>query len=139
MLADFLLWITTNSHLLVLTSALGVLLFASTLFLAPWLIAQLPADYFINQERASNRTGLARWSIWLSRNVIGTVLIGLGAIMLLTPGPGVLMLITGLTVCDFERKHQLILKLAQRPRILASLNWMRAKSSKPPFSEKPPT
>ncbi|MBX2836527.1 MAG: hypothetical protein KTR35_06715 [Gammaproteobacteria bacterium] len=126
-------WISSHADLITAFSVIGLLLFACTIVAAPWLIAQLPVDYFVRQKPSELSRGPQRWALFLIRNVLGLTLLVAGLILLVTPGPGVLVLIAGLSTCDFPHKHALILRLAQKPKIFDSLNWMRAKYSKPPF------
>lgn len=133
MLQSILAWISVNHTLIAVVSLCSVVLFACSLMAAPWIIAQLPTDYFTQQRHYEPKKGIVRWVIWLFRNVLGILLILVGLIMFITPGPGLLVCIAGLSACDFSKKRQTLMSLAKQPRVFDSLNWMRQKSAKPPF------
>ena len=48
--------------------------------------------------------------VWIIRNIIGTLLILVGVLLCIpgVPGPGSLVILVGLAVLDFKKKHQLI-------------------------------
>ncbi len=53
--------------------------------------------------------------------------------MLMTPGQGLLTILVGLVLTDFPGKHKIEQKLIAMPKVLSSLNWIRAKAKKPPL------
>ena len=112
-----------------------------TLLLVPWFIARLPADYFISEKRrpvyADSLHPLIGWSLAALKNGMGAVLITFGLIMLFTPGQGLATVLVGIMLLNFPGKYKLERSLAQRPAILRSLNWLRARLSKP-LLEAPP-
>jgi len=126
-------WLLENRHILTLTGVLSLLLLTATLLATPWLVAKMPADYFRRYRTPVSQRGLLRISLALARNLAGVALMLLGIIMLVTPGPGLLVFLVGLSVCEFRGKYRLLRKLAARPRIFASLNYLRQRKSRPPF------
>lgn len=52
---------------------------------------------------------------------------------MLTPGPGLVVLLMGISLAEFPGKQRLLLNIATRPSVLRSLNWMRTRHGKPPF------
>ena len=53
--------------------------------------------------------------------------------MLFTPGQGILSILAGLLLMNFPGKFRLERWLVQRPGVLKSLNWLRARRGKAPF------
>jgi hypothetical protein len=123
----YLWWITGAS----LLSAIA------TLLAMPWVVTRLPEDYFNHPEReswrASNSEPLLALLLGLLKNAVGAVLLCLGAIMLFTPGQGILTILAGLLLMNFPGKFRLERWLVQRPGVLKSLNWLRTRRGKAPF------
>lgn len=124
-LAAYALWLLAFSVLsLVVASLLGV-----------WFVAQLPADYFVFDERhpPHGNHWIIRLVLVLVKNAIGIVLIAAGLVMLFTPGQGLLTIIAGLLLANFPGKYALERWLARQSAVMAALNWLRARRGQPPF------
>jgi hypothetical protein len=78
---------------------------------------------------------LLRWAVALGKNLLGLVLVLLGAIMALpgVPGQGLLTMIIGMTILDFPGKRRLEVRFLHRPRILGALNRLRARFGRQPL------
>ncbi len=116
---------------------ISVITFVLSILLIPWLIRLLPRDYFI-RKKESFHSGQSlrlffRPLFILLRNVLGAVLLLAGIAMLFLPGQGILTMVLGLSMLDFPKKHVLIKNLVRRPAIQQGLNWIRAKTNRPPF------
>jgi len=133
MIQALLEWAAEHSHLLAAISAISLIAFAGTLFAAPMLIARMPCDYFSREQAPSKQTGVLRFSLGILRNLAGTILMGIGLIMLVTPGPGLIVFLLGLSICAFPGKHQLMSHMAAYPKVFMSLNWIRQKRGQKPF------
>ncbi|MEH6568713.1 MAG: PGPGW domain-containing protein [Halioglobus sp.] len=122
-----LLAATTLSSLALIATVLGV----------PWVIARLPHDYFSRAQRSpwhkSAKESVFAKFLGVLKNVFGAVLVLLGLVMLVTPGQGLLTLLTGLLLMNFPGKYQLERWLVMRPGILRGLNWLRRRKNQPPF------
>ena len=113
-----------------------VALFVVSLAVAVWLVAQIPATYFIDRRPQgwwADRHPILRWSAKILKNLCGAMLVGLGVLMLFTPGQGIVTLLIGIMLLDFPGKRQLEFKLIRRPRILKTINRLRATFGKPPL------
>jgi hypothetical protein len=73
--------------------------------------------------------------LWLRvlRNALGVLLVLLGLAMLVLPGQGLLTLAVGLMLVDFPGKHQLVVKLLSRPKVLGVVNKLRARHQAEPL------
>ena len=69
----------------------------------------------------------------LSGAVCGLVLVVTGTIMLLTPGHGILCIVLGLGLIDFPGKQRVVRRAVGRPRILQTVNRIRAKAKRAPL------
>lgn len=103
----------------------------------PWLLTRLPKDYFLETDRAVHppwpRQHALYWAWRLLKNLLGAVLLLAGIVMLVTPGQGILTILAGLWLMDLPGKRRWERSLIGRPKVLASVNWIRLKSGKPPF------
>ncbi|HVY31836.1 MAG TPA: PGPGW domain-containing protein [Polyangiaceae bacterium] len=110
---------------LLVFSLLAVL---ASVLLVPRFLARLPRDYLRQpvQHQAS-----VFWRVL--RNVAGALLVLLGVAMLVLPGQGLLTLLVGLMLVDFPGKHQLIVKLLSRPKVLNVVNKLRARHHADPL------
>lgn len=115
-----------DQWLYVLATASIIFLFASIL-LIPYLVARIPADYFI----AENKPIALKSRSWhsliflLFRNFVGALLVIAGIIMLVLPGQGILTILAGLFVMNFPGKYKLERYIISKPSVLNSLNWIR--------------
>ena len=103
----------------------------------PWLVIKIPQEYFLEKfrVRASKQSGhplIAQLFTGL-KNLVGLILVVLGILMLVLPGQGILTILIGLFLMNFPGKYRLERKIVSTPRVLKSLNWIRAKANKPPL------
>ena len=126
-------WLADNPALLGAVGALSVLLLAATVLATPWLVARLPADYFSAPPAPLASRGARRLALLAARNAAGLAFMTLGLVMMVTPGPGVVAFVLGLSLCEFPGKHALLVRLAARPDVFRSLNWLRRRGNAPPF------
>ncbi len=133
MVQSLVAWLQQYSVEIAILSGLSVLLLLVTILATPWLVAQLPADYFSVQRPPIASRSLGSAINAALRNVAGSLFIVLGLIMLVTPGPGVVSIVLGMSLCVFPGKHRLLRTLVGQPSVFAALNWLRQKSSKAPF------
>lgn len=125
-------WLSIHTGFVVAIGAISFVLLAATLFVTPWFLAQLPHDYFSATPQTSPQS-LRRSVISFMRTILGILMILLAFAVMLTPGPGLVLLVFGLALCDFPGKHKLLIKLVSQPSVLSALNWLRGKTNKPPF------
>ena len=130
-------WLTEGTNAAAILAGLAALTWVLTLLLVPWFIARLPADYFQQSQRRPVYTDslhpLVGWGLATLKNIIGAALILLGLIMLFTPGQGLATVLVGLMLLNFPGKYRLEQRMAQNPRILRSLNWLRDKMGRAPL------
>ncbi len=103
----------------------------------PWLLTRLPEDYFAETSATVHspwpRQRVLYWVWRLLKNLLGAVLMAAGFVMLITPGQGILTIIAGLWLLDLPGKRRWERSLIGRPKVLASINWIRKKSGQPPL------
>ena len=121
---NFVPWLIAFSLIAFLFSAFGVSV----------VLLRLPVDYLSNPN--SPAPVKSNWKHLLSklgRNLLGSVFLIVGMVMLLTPGQGILSIVVGLMLLDFPGKQYLVRKLLTKPRIFRTINRMRTAAKRPPL------
>lgn len=114
--------------------SLGTLL--AVIFIVPWVVQRLPADYFNEPGRHPLREddgGAGEWLLAALKNLLGALLVTLGLLMLFTPGQGLVTLLAGLLLMNFPGKYRLERALVSREGVMRALNWFRRRRGRPPF------
>jgi hypothetical protein len=130
-------WIGDNEALVAWMFVLSIVMFFGTLAVLPILIVRMPADYFLHRKPPPDswrgRHPAIRWSVLIVKNVVGTILLVAGCIMILTPGQGILAILIGLSMMSIPGKRQLELRLVRSGPVLKAINWVRAKNHRLPL------
>lgn len=130
-------FLSENSLLLEWLGLLSVLTFIGSLIAIPWIIARLPANYFIRHRqlvaKRHEQHPLIAKLIFVCRNFIGIVFLIAGIVMLVLPGQGIITILIGISFMDFPKKQHLVDYLVRRQKVISFLNWIRQKEKKPPF------
>ena len=125
-------WVADHELLL---AVIGSLLFL------PWLVAQIPSDYFCHKRREPAQWKqlhpVLRYTILVVKNMMGLILLLAGTAMLMLPGQGLLGILLGLILMDYPGKFQLERQIVSRPKLLQFINWLRRKQKKPPLLFEP--
>lgn len=134
MMQDFLTALESIAPWLVGLSVASIVLVAVAV---PIVAITLPADYFRRRERALlplwTRHPLLHGPLLIVKNSVALVLIAFGVALLLLPGQGLLTILIGVLMLDFPGKYRLERWLLYRPRIVRTLNRIRARAGKAPF------
>jgi hypothetical protein len=102
------------------------------------LVVKLPANHFVGRDRSKEpvtRHPVIRLLLLVTKNVVGVTLMLLGILMSLplVPGPGIVLIVVGLSLTNFPGKHRLETWLLERPWVLRPLNRLRKQFGKPPI------
>jgi hypothetical protein len=115
----------------------SIFMFVASLVVLPLLLIAMPADYFTHRGPRfgwlSGRHPVVRITILAAKNVLGSLLLVAGVVMLVTPGQGILAILIGVCLLDFPGKRNLERSILRRRGILSTLNAIRAKAGKPPL------
>jgi hypothetical protein len=102
------------------------------------VLIRLPPDYFRTPGAHCIRD--ARHGIFFRvgiglKNLLGAILIVIGAILALPgmPGQGLLTVLAGVFLLDFPGKRSLLYGILSRPLLLQAINRLRTKFSRPPL------
>jgi hypothetical protein len=103
------------------------------------VLVRLPPDYFSNDSPRPfwmDRHPIIRVIGLVTKNVIGGTLAVFGVLLSIpgVPGPGILTLLIGIMLLDFPGKRRVERWLIRRSIILRTVNWLRARYARPPFS-----
>ena len=109
----------------------SVVMFAGSVLLFPWFVAQAPADFFTRDEQPE-RHGKAL-VLRVLKNVVGLAFLVLGVLMLFLPGQGLLSLLVGVSLLDFPGKRKLQTWLVRKDSVQRGLAFLRRRAHKPPF------
>jgi hypothetical protein len=118
-------------------AALSSVVFVGGLVAIPWVIVRLPADYFAHRRPPRRRwqtvhPGL-RMSLLTVKNLAGALLLLAGLAMIVTPGPGIIAMLVGLSLVDLPGKRELERRIVRQPRVFSALNRVRFRYGRPPF------
>jgi hypothetical protein len=103
-------------------------------------IVLLPADHFLSRPAPDawwRRHRVVHWTLLLVKNVLGVIILVLGVVMLVAPGPGLVFMLLGMSLLDFPGKRSIERKLVGRPSVMKFLNELRASFKRPPFAIEP--
>jgi hypothetical protein len=111
---------------------LSVVLGIGSIALVVFVVIRWPPDHFKPHGPGAEPS---HWLASIGKNLAGVVLILLGLVMALPgiPGQGFLTMIVGLTMLDFPGKRGLERRLIARPRILRTINRLRARFNRAPL------
>jgi hypothetical protein len=112
--------------------------FAVSAISVGFVMVKIPENYFSShyvQDFMPGKPWLVRWSAVIIKNLLGVFLILLGIVLSLpgVPGQGVLTILLGLIMMDIPGKRPLEARIIKRPKVLAAINKLRARYSKPPL------
>lgn len=95
----------------------------------------LPAQHFVGGGPLVRRHPAARVALAVSRNVIGSLLLMMGMVMVvpLVPGPGLVFILLGLSLVTFPGKKAFELRLLRVPSVNAFISRLRARFGREPF------
>ena len=123
--------------LLPIIGVISAFVFVISLLSLPWLVAKIPEDYFLSEQRRQAawkiRHPAAQLVMLISKNLLGCILLLGGFLMLFLPGQGILTMVAGLLLIDYPGKFALERKIVNTPTVFKGLNWLRALANKPPF------
>lgn len=130
-------WIDAHEGLFWTLFAVSIVTFFTTLLVVPILLVRLPHDYFTYKRRhdvpGRRRHIVGHVALIVAKNLLGGVLLAMGALMLVTPGQGLLTMIVGVVLLDYPGKYRLERWIVSRPSVLRTINWLRQRGGQPPL------
>ncbi|MEK9139475.1 MAG: PGPGW domain-containing protein [Nitrospirota bacterium] len=129
-----------STETLVTLTALSIVFFVGSLIAIPFILVRLPTDFFdirVPRPWMENHHPVLRLLGHLAKNVVGTIFLFAGFLMLFLPGQGILTMLIGVTMLDFPGKRKLEARMIGQPAVLSTINTMRQKFGKPPLTIAP--
>jgi hypothetical protein len=130
-------WLDSHRAIAAMIVGLSIATFLATLAAIPVLLTRIPPDYFSQRRRPEmpwkHYHPVLRMIALSAKNGLGILLVITGAIMLFTPGQGIITMLIGLALIDMPGKRALERWIVCRPRVLAAINRLRARHGHPPL------
>ena len=120
-----------------LMAIVSVVTLVLSIVLVPILIVLLPADFYAernHRRRLFDDRPLLRALFLLVKNVLGAVLFVAGTVMFFLPGQGLITMLAGLALLNFPGKRKLEMRFLHLPKVLSSINWLRARAGREPLT-----
>ena len=119
-------------------AATSLVTFIGTLIVIPMLVIRIPADYFVRTKReappwASQHPAI-RGLVLIGKNLLGSVFVLVGILLLALPGQGLLTIAVGIMLLDFPGKFKLERWFITREPVSRSINWLRRRSNRVPLA-----
>jgi len=119
-------------------ASLALVTIIGSLLLVGFLLVRLPATYFQEfhpRDLWVDRHPVLRLMARSGKNVLGAILVVVGAILALpgVPGQGLLTILVGLMLLDLPGKRRLERRIVGRPRILRAINRLRKRFGSRPL------
>jgi hypothetical protein len=114
--------------------------FIGSLIAIPWILIRLPSDYFdmrVPRHWMKDHHPVLRITGLIIKNMLGTVFLIAGFLMLFLPGQGLLTMLIGISFMDFPRKRRLEARIVGQPALFNAINAMRHKFNKLPLTLSP--
>ncbi len=114
---------------------LSIVLSVGGVLLVRWLLVAMPADFFVRPGPLpwQLRHPVVRWSLTIGKNVLGAVLLIIGVLMLVAPGPGIMTILAAVILMDFPGKRTMEQRFLALPAVLHTINRMRQRAKRPPL------
>lgn len=115
-----------------------LLTFFGTIAIVAIVLVRLPPDYFApgaTRPFMLGRPWPLRWIGLFAKNALGVLVIAIGVVLSLPgmPGQGILMLVLGLMLLDIPGKKKIVHRITRIPRVIATINALRARYGKAPL------
>lgn len=119
-------------------TAVFVLTFFGSLAIVGFLLVIIPPTFFQDSHSRdfwTDRHPVLRWGAKIAKNVLGILLVIFGLLLSFPgiPGQGLLTILIGLALVDFPGKRRLERAILGRPRVLGTVNRLRARFRRPPL------
>jgi len=116
--------------------AIFVVTFVVNLAIVSFILVNLPADYFKQNQTTKFWSGphpAFHAASIIGKNILGALLVVLGIILSIpgVPGQGLLTILLGIMLLDFPGKRRLERKLLKRQEIVRTINRLRKRFRKP--------
>lgn len=133
LISGFLDWSKEHWKLLLIVSVSS---FVLSIIVCTVLITYLPSNYFKdNYQRKRVKNPILRFFVSFFKNIVGFIIIILGALMSVpgVPGQGLLTILVGLIISDFPGKNRLLNRIIHIRTVSLAANKIRLHFNRPPL------
>ena len=127
----------TAWHVALAGTAFAIVSAVVSLLVVGYVMARLPADFFINHAARGTRVKHPVLRVlWIVlRNLLGYALIAIGIVLSLpgVPGQGILTILMGVVLVDLPGKFAVERWIVSRSMVNAAVNKLRSKLGQPPL------
>lgn len=132
------IWLSWNWPDVIIGVIVFLLSFFGTIAVVAFVLVRLPPDYFAPGVAPPFMFGWPwplRWIGLLAKNALGILVIAIGVVLSLpgTPGQGILMMLLGLMLLDIPGKKKIVHRITRIPRVITTINALRARYGKAPL------
>lgn len=130
-------WLEAHLPAIQLLGYGSLIVLVITLAAVPVVVMHLPTNYFAARRRKparrSARHQLLCTGCVVVKNLAGVAVVIIGLALLMLPGQGIITILVGLALMNFPGKFAIERWIVRQPKVSKTLNWIRAKTGKPPF------
>ncbi|MCF6311045.1 MAG: hypothetical protein L3J39_01200 [Verrucomicrobiales bacterium] len=135
-------WLHEHQTLLTWLGWASLATFLIGLTIVPLIAIRMNEDYFLYQKKPPidsfrRQHPVVRWFTLIIKNLLGLLLVLAGIAMLALPGQGIITILLGIMLMNFPGKQKIELRIIRIPKVLHSINWIRAKAAHPPLKLPP--
>ena len=113
--------------------AFSVAVLVISIVAVPWIVARMPADYFVRERDApwQGSHPAVRAVLHAAKNTLGVLLLLAGIAMLVLPGQGILTILIGLSLVEFPGKRSTEMRLLRLPGVNRVVKALRRRAGRP--------
>ena len=130
-------WLGDHAALTSVMLIVSIVVLVASLWICHYVLTTIPPDYFQSKHKPFEQWRTSRpalwWTLMITKNLVGALLIVVGFIMFFTPGQGILTLLLGMALVDVPGKQKLMHKIIERKSVLKMINRLRARANQPPL------
>ena len=115
--------------------AFSVAVLVISVVTVPWIVARMPADYFVRERDApwQDAHPVVRAVLVAAKNTLGVLLVLAGVAMLVLPGQGILTMLIGLSLIEFPGKRKMEMRILRLPGVRKVVGALRRRAGRPPL------
>ncbi|MEX0678255.1 MAG: PGPGW domain-containing protein [Pirellulales bacterium] len=130
-------WLLDHAALTTVMLIVSFVVLVASLWLCHYVLTTIPSDYFNTKRKPFEQWRTSKpalwWTLVITKNLVGALLIVAGLIMIFTPGQGILTVLLGISLVDIPGKRAWERKIIKRQPVLKVINRLRARANQPPL------
>lgn len=113
--------------------AFSVAVLVVTIIAVPWIVARMPADYFVREREIlwQGAHPVVRAVLHAAKNTLGFLVLLAGVAMLVLPGQGILTILVGLSLLEFPGKRSMVMRILRLPGLHRVVKALRRRAGRP--------